>query len=81
MEITALINKFAEFGLLGLVVICLMVYIIKIGKSHANERELWRKESNQINFKLITIIQKVTSAVESSKSAINRLSDILISKR
>jgi len=61
-------NDFAQYGILGVVVITLAGYIVSIEKRHRDEREEWRKSDEKKADKMMDSLDKNTSVLQGLKT-------------
>ena len=66
-----IITMIIEYGILGLVVVCLGYYIVKLQKDHKNERSDWSKKSDATSKEMIKVVVDNTSAVSGLKATID----------
>lgn len=61
-------NDFAQYGILGAIVIALAGYIVSIEKRHRDEREEWRKSDEKKADKMMDSLDKNTSVLQGLKT-------------
>lgn len=68
-------KNWAEFGLAGLVIFALMLFIVFMYKNHREERKEWREEAERREDKSDATTNRLTDTVQSLTTAINTLSN------
>ena len=67
MESVADPKVWAEFGIAGLVILALFVFVFYILKMHRDERGEWRQDSKQSNEKVIVALDSLKDVIRNQR--------------